>query len=165
MTESSSLDTHMLHVTSDVEQLENLNNPLRKEFATDVILNSPSLSYSNFIINYHMLRIDKSLQELQGMLRIADGEMKKSFSTLMIQESGKRIKKMKCKVTPKVALKYKGKGKMVPNQNTPKEKAYSTSDCFCFQNKGHWKRNCPKYLEVVKTGKILKTSTSDIFYC
>jgi hypothetical protein len=38
MTEGSSLDTHMLHMTSNVEQLEKLNSLLSKEFATDVIL-------------------------------------------------------------------------------------------------------------------------------
>jgi hypothetical protein len=96
-------------------------------------------------------------------LRIADGEMKKSFSILMIQESGKRIKKKKRKVTLKVALKYKNKRKMVHNQNTSKAKVSSTSDCFCCQSKGHWKRNCPKYLEVVRTRKVLKILTSDIF--
>jgi gag-polypeptide of LTR copia-type len=117
-------------MTSDVEQLEKLNSSLSKEFATDVILNSLPPSYSNFITNYHMLGMDKSLQELQGMLRIADGEMKKNSSILMIQESGKKIKKMKRKAIPKVALKYKGKGKMVPNQNTPKAKASSTSNFF-----------------------------------
>jgi hypothetical protein len=66
---------------------------LSKEFATDVALNSLPPSYSNFIMNYHMLGMDKSLQELKGMLMIADGEMKKSFSNLMILESGSRIKK------------------------------------------------------------------------
>jgi gag-polypeptide of LTR copia-type len=49
MTEGSSLDTHMLRMRSDVEQLEKLNSPLSKEFATDVILNSLSPSYYNFI--------------------------------------------------------------------------------------------------------------------
>jgi hypothetical protein len=39
------------------------------------------------------------------MLSIADGEMKKSSSNLMIQEGGSRIKKMKRKATPKVSLK------------------------------------------------------------
>jgi hypothetical protein len=96
------------------------------------------------------------------MLRIADGEMKKSSSNLMIQEGGSRIKKMKRKATPKVALKYKSKGKMVHNQNTPKAKASSTSDCFCCQSKGHWKRNCPKYIEVVRTGNVFKNTISDI---
>jgi hypothetical protein len=95
-------------------------------------------------------------------LRIVDGEMKKSYFILMIQESGKRIKKMKCKAIPKVTLKYKDKGKMVPNQNTPKAKAFSTSGCSKYLE-GHWKRNCPKYLGVVKTKKVLKTSTSNIF--
>jgi hypothetical protein len=97
------------------------------------------------------------------MLRIADVEMKKSSSILMIQESGKMIKKTKYKATPKMALKYKGKVQMIRNQNTPKAKASSTTDCFCCQSKSHWKRNCPKYLEVMRIGKVLKTSTSDIF--
>jgi hypothetical protein len=109
-----------------------------------------------------MLGIDKSLQELQKMLRIADGEMKKSSSNLMIQEGGRRIKNIKHKVTPKVAPKYKGKGKMVPNQNTPKTKVSSTSDYFYCQDKGHWKKNCHKYLEDVRTGMVPNTSTSDI---
>jgi gag-polypeptide of LTR copia-type len=61
MTEGGSFDTHMLHMTSDVEQLEKINNPLSKEFATDVTLNSIPPSYSNFIMNYHMLGMDKSL--------------------------------------------------------------------------------------------------------
>jgi gag-polypeptide of LTR copia-type len=163
MIESNSLDTHMLRMTSDVEQLEKLNSPLSKEFSTYIILNSLPPSYSNFIRNYHMLGMDKGLQELQWMLRIADGEMKKSFSIPMIQEGGKRIKKMKCKATPKVALKYKGKEKMVSNHNTPKIQISSTSDYFYCQSKGHWKRNYLKYLEVVRTGIVLKTSTSDIF--
>jgi Zinc knuckle len=82
------------------------------------------------------------------MLRIADGDMKKSFSILVIQEGARKIKKMKRKATLKLAPKYKGKGKMVPNQNTPKAKASSTSDYFYCQSKGHWKRNCPKYLDM-----------------
>jgi gag-polypeptide of LTR copia-type len=115
MTEGRSLYTHMLRMTSDVEQLEKLNSPLSKKFATDVILNSLPPSYSNFIRNYHMLGMDKSLHELQGMLRITDREMKKSSSNLMIQEGGTRIKKTKRKATPKMVLKYKSKEKIVPN--------------------------------------------------
>jgi hypothetical protein len=99
------------------------------------------------------------------MLRIADGKMNKSSSILMIKESEKRIKRTKHKVTPKVALKYKDKGKIVPNQNTPKAKTSSTSDCFCCQFKGHWKINCPKYLEVVRTGKCPQDFNLRYFYC
>ena len=102
MAESGSIGTHMLRMTSDVEQLEKLNCPLSKELATDIILNSLPPSYSGFIMNFHMHGMDKSLQELQGMLRIADGDMKKRSSVFMIQEGGRKIKKKKKKVTPKV---------------------------------------------------------------
>jgi gag-polypeptide of LTR copia-type len=66
MIEGSSLDTHMLRMTSDVEQLEKLNSPLSKEFATDVILNSFPPSYSNFIRN---LSYTRNGQELVGAQR------------------------------------------------------------------------------------------------
>jgi gag-polypeptide of LTR copia-type len=84
LTEGGSISTHMLRMTSDVEQLEKLNAPLSKEFATDIILHSLPSSFSEFIMNFDMLGMDKSLQELQGMLRIADDDMKKSTSVLMI---------------------------------------------------------------------------------
>jgi hypothetical protein len=79
LAEGGSMGTHMLRMTSDVEQLEKLNAPISKEFATDIILHSLPPSFSGFIMNFHMLGMDKSLQELQGMLRIADGDMKKSL--------------------------------------------------------------------------------------
>jgi DnaJ-class molecular chaperone len=88
-------------------------------------------------MNYHMLGMDKSLQELRGMLRIADVDMKKNSSVLMIREGARRTKRMKRKTTPKVAPKYKGKGNMISNQNTSKPKVSSTSDCFYCQGKGH----------------------------
>ncbi|XP_078165531.1 uncharacterized protein LOC144560241 [Carex rostrata] len=69
MVEGNSITTHMLRMTNDIELLKKLNVPLSKEFATDVILNSLSPSYSGFIVNCHMHRMDKSLQEVSGMLR------------------------------------------------------------------------------------------------
>jgi gag-polypeptide of LTR copia-type len=122
MTEYSSLDTHMICMMSDVEKLTKLNSPLSKEFVMDVILNSFSLSYSNFIMNYHMLGINKSLQELKRMLRVVDGDIKKSSSIFMIQEGGRKNKKMKRKATPKVGSKYKGKEKIVLIRTLPRQK-------------------------------------------
>ena len=77
----------------------------------------------------------------------------------MIQEGGKKIKKKKKKVAPK----NKGKGKQVPKQNTPKIKVSASSDCYYCNGKGHWKRNCPKYLADLKSGIASKASTSGIF--
>jgi acyl CoA:acetate/3-ketoacid CoA transferase beta subunit len=107
MVESSSISSHMLRMTSDVEKLEKLNCPLSHELAMDIILNSLPPSYSEFIVNFHKHGMDKSLQELQGILRIADSDTENSSHVLMIQAGGRKIKKAKRKVVPK----YKGKGK------------------------------------------------------
>ncbi|XP_078169206.1 uncharacterized protein LOC144563596 [Carex rostrata] len=159
LAEGGSMGTHMLRMTSDVEQLEKLNAPISKEFATDIILHSLPPSFSGFIMNFHMLGMDKSLQELQGMLRIADGDMKKKSSVLMIQAGGKKIKKAPKKVAPK----YQGKGKKVLKPNPPKIKVAASSECYYCNSKGHWKRNCLKYLADLKSGKVSKASTSGIF--
>ena len=156
MAEGSSISSHMLRMTSDVEQLEKLNCPLSKELATDIILNSLPSSYSGFIMNFHMHGMDKSLQELQGMLRTAEGDMKKGSHVLMIQEGGRKIKKAK----GKKAQKYKGKGKSVVQATTPKIKVYANSDCYYCNGKGHWKRNCPKYLADLKVGNVPHASGS-----
>lgn len=43
----------------------------------------------------------------------------------------------------------------IPPMNDPKE-----SICYYFQNKGHWKHSCPKYLVDLKKnkGKVIGTS-------
>lgn len=97
MAESSFISTHMLRMTSDVEKLKKLNCPLGKQLATDIILNSLPPSYSGFIVNLHKHEMNKSLQELQGMLRIDDGDIENSSHVLMIQEGGRKIEKAKRK--------------------------------------------------------------------
>ena len=90
--ESSSDSINTLRLTSDVEKLDKLNYPLSHELATEVILNSFPPSYSGFIVNSPKQRTDKSLQELQGMLRINDNDIENSSHVFMIQEGGKKIK-------------------------------------------------------------------------
>ena len=115
LAEGGSIGTHMLRMTSDVEQLEKLNAPLSKEFATDVVLQSLSPSFSNFIMNYHVLGMEKSLQELQWMLRIAKYDMKKSSSILVIRAGEKNVKPPK-----KWQLSTRAKGKRLLNLILPR---------------------------------------------
>jgi hypothetical protein len=58
--------------------LENLGYPVSQELATYFILACPPLSYGNFITNYHMHGAEKGLNELCGMLKTAEGDIKKS---------------------------------------------------------------------------------------
>jgi hypothetical protein len=69
--------------------------------------------------------MEKSLQELQGMLSIAKDDMKKSSSVLVIRAGEKKVKTSK-----KKADKYKGKGKKIAKPNPPKVNVSAASECF-----------------------------------
>jgi hypothetical protein len=56
--------------------LEKLGFPLGQELATDFIIASLPPSYENFISNYHMDGAEKGLNELCGMLKIAESDIK-----------------------------------------------------------------------------------------
>ncbi|KAJ9535962.1 hypothetical protein OSB04_un000872 [Centaurea solstitialis] len=106
------------------------------------------------------------------MLRSAEASMGKTqsaYSTapvLAIREGGCKKKKVS-------HPKGKGKAKVVPRNQGLKRKAETsnilpTSDpkeaiCFYCQEKGHWKRSCSKYLEVLKVNKAKECGTSGIF--
>jgi hypothetical protein len=70
--------------------LEKLGFPLGKELSTDFILMSLPPSYGNFILNYHMHGVEKGLNELCGMLKTAETDIKKgagSSHVMAIQNS------------------------------------------------------------------------------
>ncbi|XP_066385098.1 phosphatidylinositol-3-phosphatase myotubularin-2-like [Miscanthus floridulus] len=62
---------------ADLERLEKLGFPIGPELAADFILASLPPSYRNFVVNYHMHGAEKGLNELCGMLKIAEADIKK----------------------------------------------------------------------------------------
>ena len=58
--------------------MEKLGFPLGQELATDFILASLPPSYVNFVSNCHMHGAEKGLNELCGMLKTAESDIKKS---------------------------------------------------------------------------------------
>ena len=65
----------------------------------------------------------------------------------------RRVKKGKGKVTPQAQAKRAPKGSQVE-----KNPATSDTKCYYCKNKGHWRRNCPKYLADKKAGKVLPST-------
>ncbi|KAK2421692.1 secreted RxLR effector protein [Trifolium repens] len=161
LSEGSPVGPHVLKMIGYVGNLERLGFPLEKELATDLILQSLPDSFNQFILNFNMNDLDKTLPELLSMLRTAEQNLKsKGKSILMVSNGNKHHKKPK-----KQGGKWKGKGVAKPKESPPALKPSGSiakeGNCFYCGKTGHWKRNCPKYLEDKKKG--VAPTTSGIF--
>ncbi|KAK8619616.1 hypothetical protein V6N13_135898 [Hibiscus sabdariffa] len=159
MSEGSPVGAHVVKMMGYIQTLEKLGFALNDELATDVILQSLPDSFNHFVLNFNMNEINKTLPQLLGMLRTAESNMKKggSKSVLMVREAKGKGKKV---------AKSKGNGKTKPKVKEalkPKGGVNKDGKCFHCGKTGHWKRNCPIYLEDVKKAKAVGASVSGIY--
>ncbi|XP_015381952.2 uncharacterized protein LOC107175103 [Citrus sinensis] len=139
MTEGS-VNEHVLKMIDYIEQLEALNFSMDGELAIDLILQSLPDSFSQFIMNFNMNKMECSLAELLKMLNTAETCIKKPKDVMAIEgSSAKKGKKKKFQPKAKGGIK-KGKA------NKPNDKG----KCFHCGKDGHWKRNCKAYLNSLK---------------
>ncbi|KAK8590159.1 hypothetical protein V6N13_088942 [Hibiscus sabdariffa] len=160
MSEGSSVGAHVIKMMGYIQMLEKLGFALNDELATDVILQSLPDSFNQFVLNFNMNEINKTLPQLLGMLRTAESNMKKggSKSVLMVRVAREKGKKV---------AKSKGSGKTKPKGKEalkPKGEISKDGKCFHCGKTGHWKRNCPIYLEDVKKAKAVGASVSGYGY-
>ena len=80
LAEGAPIGPHVIKMVGYTQRLEKLGFPLGQELATDFILASLPPSYGNFISNYHMHGSEKGLNELCGMLKMIESDIKKSTS-------------------------------------------------------------------------------------
>ncbi|KAK8559182.1 hypothetical protein V6N12_042464 [Hibiscus sabdariffa] len=159
MTEGTPVGAHVIKMMGYIQTLEKLSFPLKNELTTDLILQSLPGSFKPFVLNFNMNEINKTLPLLLGMLRTAESDMKKdgSKSILLVREAkGNGMKVAKSKGFGKT----KAKGK---NVLKPKGEITKDGKCFHCNKSGHWKRNCPVYLEEVKKAKAVGASVSGIY--
>ncbi|CAJ2627610.1 unnamed protein product [Trifolium pratense] len=87
LSEGSLVSPHVLKMIGYVGNLEKLGFPLENELAADLILQSLPESFNQFVLNFTMSDMEKTLPQLLGMLRQAEQNMKtkgKSNHVLMI---------------------------------------------------------------------------------
>ncbi|KAK8563326.1 hypothetical protein V6N12_035475 [Hibiscus sabdariffa] len=159
MSEGSPVGAHVIKMMGYIQALEKLGFPLNIELAIDVVLQLLQDSFNQFVLNFNMNEIKKTLPQLLGMLRTAESNMKTggSKSILMVREAKGKGKKV---------AKSKGVGKTKPkgkNALKPKEGISKKGKCFHCDKPGHWKRSCPVYLEDVKKAKAVGASVSGIY--
>ncbi|KAJ8750424.1 hypothetical protein K2173_015563 [Erythroxylum novogranatense] len=143
MTPGTPVSAQVLKMKSYIHHLEKLGAPVSQELATDLILSSLTDEYDQFLLNYNMHNMKKSIDELHGMLKTAKENIKgkvKTTNEVLVVQKGKVFKK---KGTTK------GKGKVPKSKPKPKTKTKAPKEGVCFHcnEPGHWKRNCKLYLE------------------
>ncbi|KAI5435669.1 hypothetical protein KIW84_022187 [Lathyrus oleraceus] len=106
--------------------------------------------------------MDKSLLELLAMLRTAEQNLKSKGKSILMIGNGKRQNKRPTKQGDKGKGKEVAKPKPTVAALNPSGGIEKEGTCFHCGKTGHWKRNCPKYLEDKKNG--VETSTSGIFW-
>src|SRR3954465_6172197 len=98
-------------------------------------------------MNYNMNGLDKTTDELFAMLKTAEASMQKDPSHVLA-------------VMNTTSFKKKGKGRNAKSGGKTKAPVKTKSgptkdsECHYCKNKGHWKRNCKKYLGDMKNGLI-----------
>nr|XP_051190165.1 uncharacterized protein LOC127303476 [Lolium perenne] len=122
------------------------------------VLQSLPPSYKNFVMNYNMQNMNKELPELFSMLKSAEVEIKKENQVLMVNKTTSFKKQGK----PNKGNFKKGGKKVAAPPEKPKAGPKPETVCYYCQGKGHWKRNCTKYLADLKSGHAKKKGIFDI---
>ncbi|KAI3731931.1 hypothetical protein L1987_63124 [Smallanthus sonchifolius] len=164
MQEGTPVSTHVLKMKGYIDQMNKLGFPMKDEMATDFILNSLPSSYAQFVMNFNMNGLEKTVAELHGMLKTSKMNIQgKKNQVLMVRSAG--VKKPNPK---KRGFNSKGKKKVnvaakpATNNNKKVSKAPPPEERQCFEcNKmGHCKRNYPEYLAKLKLQRASGEGTS-----
>ena len=83
MRDGQSVQDHCLMMIKDLEELEKLGVRLDLDLQNDIILQSLTDAYGQFIMNYHMHKLQNFLTELMNMLVTTELSMKGSKGSIL----------------------------------------------------------------------------------
>ncbi|KAK1666745.1 hypothetical protein QYE76_054904 [Lolium multiflorum] len=152
MEEGSSVSEHVFAMSGHAKKLSDLGIVIPNQLGIHRVLQSLPPSYKNFVMNYNMQNMNKELPELFSMLKSAEVEIRKENQVLMVNKTTSFKKQGK----PNKGNFKKGGKKVVAPPEKPKAGPKPDTVCYYCKEKGHWKRNCPKYLADLKSGHVKK---------
>ncbi|KAK1605868.1 hypothetical protein QYE76_029541 [Lolium multiflorum] len=159
MEEGSSVSEHVFAMSGHARKLSDLGIVIPNQLGIHRVLQSLPPSYKNFVMNYNMQNMNKELPELFSMLKSAEVEIQKEHQVLMVNKTTGFKKQGK----PKKGNFKKGGKKAAAPPEKPKGGPKPDTDCYYCNGKGHWKRNCPKYLADLKSGLVKKKKETAAF--
>ncbi|KAK1680072.1 hypothetical protein QYE76_040920 [Lolium multiflorum] len=136
---------------TETDEVKNVYVTRKTRLGINRVLQSLPPSYKNFVMNYNMQNMNKEFPELFGMLKAAEIEIKKEHQVLMVNKTTSFKKQGKSKGKNKKS----GKKAATPPVK-PKSGPKPDAECYYCKEKGHWKRNCSKYLADLKSGLVKK---------
>ena len=71
--------THVERMKSYIDKLKNLDIVFNENLAPNLMLGSFESSYDNFIMNYHLNSVDKTIMELYSLLQKAEVYIKNAL--------------------------------------------------------------------------------------
>jgi hypothetical protein len=132
------------------QRLEQLDCKIPEKLKIDRVLQSLPTSYKGFVVTHYQIGTTDTITELFARLKAAEVDIKKDNHVLMVNKTTSFKKAKRAKGSFK-----KGSGKRVaPTEKKLKSGPKPDTECFYCKDKGHWKRNCPKYLADKKAGTI-----------
>ncbi|GJT30441.1 zinc finger, CCHC-type containing protein [Tanacetum coccineum] len=155
-----------LEMKGYMDQLQALGKPYDNDMAINLINRSLNKDFVDFVRNFNMHCVGKTVSDLHALLIDYEKGLKDKAHTpqvLAIQKG--RVNKPKPQANKKGKSKGKAdKNKQVvayqpkPKQNPSQKKENPKKDQACHHCNvvGHWKKNCPLYLEELRTNKNKK---------
>lgn len=148
MKEGEDVGAHVNSMIRSIKELKSLDFMMDAQLQTDLILQSLLESFGQTIASFHMNKIECTLSELLNMLVTAQKAIhnEKGEEVALIASSsgtrknkGNKSKKAKERVP-------KATGGVSKNKSKKKVENKGKGKCFYCQGDGHWKINCPKFL-------------------
>ncbi|EOY04065.1 Retrotransposon protein, putative [Theobroma cacao] len=160
MAEGSSVKPHVLKMIGPIERLGQLGLAMYHELSINLVLQSLPDSFSQFVLNFHMNRLEATLPKLLNMLDTAEKSIRKHKGSLLLISSSKaHTKQHKKKAQKEKKVKSQNEKALKPKGGVKKDKEKDICD-HCGKL-GHWRRNCKEYLVTVsKKKKLIEVSDS-----
>ncbi|GJS90946.1 retrotransposon protein, putative, ty1-copia subclass [Tanacetum coccineum] len=163
--EGQSVSTYVLKMKAYLDRVERLGYPMPLVLGVNFILTSLSKDYNQFVQNYNMHGMGKTIPELHAMLKLVEKSIpNKALVVLAIRQG--QIQKPKSHARGKGTKRDKGKSKLAydPKHKIPppakKEHPAKDTECHYCHKTRHY---CPLYLVELKKNKASTFGTSGIF--
>ncbi|GKC50110.1 zinc finger, CCHC-type containing protein, partial [Tanacetum coccineum] len=136
--EGQSVSTYMLKMKAYLDQMECLGYHMPLVLGVNLILTLLSKDYDQFVQNYNMHGMWKTILELHAMLKLVEKGMPNKAPAILAIRQGTRS----------------------PPPPGKKEHLAKDTKCHHYHELGHWERNCPLYLAELKKNKAITSGTS-----